>query len=513
MSDLDNEAPAGVDGESGDAGGSDAAPRGYEAWTLRGVLSDYWRVVVIGGLAAIIAFGGSFVVAPTYAAGTRLLIRGRDSTVLNSTGAALGSQAGVIDSQLAAALSETQGALLQTRAVAERVVDDLDLDNKPAKTEGIIGKARKVFSNVYKRTRAILTHGFYKEAPRREAAIAAVYGGLSAKQVEDSYVLEIAATAEGPKLAAAIANSAADVLVEMSGERFQSESVAYRKFLRAQVDRAAAASRRASSAIAEYKTDHGIVTSPEEDYRLSLESADTLRAELRAAEAELEEAQASTASLQSDLAATSPLVTSNQEITTGRSQTQVDSQSSNPVYAQLLGDLNAARARAEGIAARAGALRGALESSSGGPGTGPISQDEAELARLDLDQSIAAGTLQTLEDSYQAAVVNAQRTAVEISRLDEAGVPTYPIGPKRYLYLAIGLLMGALVGFVWSFLRAQRRMPVLATAEARGSGDGSADGVPPLEQIDLTHAERRKSVSTNAPAGGSGRTDEEDPAL
>jgi len=511
MSDLDDAAPAGVDGESGDAGGSDVAPRGYEAWTLRGVLSDYWRVVVIGGLAAIIAFGGSFVVAPTYAAGTRLLIRGRDSTVLNSTGAALGSQAGVIDSQLAAALSETQGALLQTRAVAERVVDDLDLDRKPPKTEGIVGKARKVFSNVYKRTRAILTHGFYKEAPRREAAIGAVYGGLSAKQVGDSYVLEIAATAEGPKMAAAIANSAADVLVQMSAERFQSESDAYRKFLRTQVDRAAKEATNASNAMAEYKADHGIVTSPEEDYRLSLESADTLRADLGAAEAELREAQATTASLQSDLASTSPFVTSNQEITTGRSQTRVDSQSSNPVYTQILGDLNAARARTEGLAARVGALRGALGTSEGVADTGPISQDEAELARLDLDQTIAEGTLRTLQDSYQAAAVNAQRTAVEISRLDKAGVPTYPIGPKRYLYLAIGLLIGALVGFVWSFLRAQRRMTVLTGSESRESEGTTSTGPQALEQIDLTHAER--PVPTSAATAGSGRSEEEDSAL
>lgn len=511
MSDVNHETPDGVDPGDRTGGGREAP--GYEVWTVRGIFRDYWRVVVIGGLAAIVAFVGSFVVAPTYGAGTRLLIRGRDTTVLNSTGAALGSQPGVIDSQLAAALSQTQAALLQTRDVAERVVDELDLDQKPPKTDGIIGKVRKMFSNVYKRTRAILTHGFYKEPERREGAIQAVYAGLGAKQVEDSYVLEVAATAEGPKLAAAIANTAADVLVDLSNERFRTESQAYRDFLRKQVDRAVKDERRASNAVAKFKDERGIVSSPEDDYLLTAESEDTIRAELRSAEAELDEARATVASLQSDVAGTSPFSTTNQQITTGRSETQVDTTGNNPVYAQLLGQLQQAQARAEGLAARVGALRGALESSAGVAEAGSVSQEEAQLSRLEFNRAIASSTLQTLEESYQASVVNAQRSAVEITRLDEAGVPTYPIGPKRYLYLAIGLLIGALVGFVWSFLKVQRRNLLPAGLGGAGS-EQEGEGVPEVEEIDLTAAEHpSRAPATTAPLAGSGHHEDEDPAL
>ena len=65
MSDVNHETPDGVDPGDRTGGGREAP--GYEVWTVRGIFRDYWRVVVIGGLAAIVAFVGSFVVAPTTA--------------------------------------------------------------------------------------------------------------------------------------------------------------------------------------------------------------------------------------------------------------------------------------------------------------------------------------------------------------------------------------------------------------------------------------------------------------
>jgi hypothetical protein len=88
---------------------------------------------------------------------------------------------------------------------------------------------------------------------------------------------------------------------------------------------------------------------------------------------------------------------------------------------------------------------------------GPVTAVDEGLRRLQLDSSLADKTLADLNQRHQDAVVNAESSSVELTRLDKAMAPTYPIGPKRYLYLGIGVFCGALVGFVWSHLRAARQ--------------------------------------------------------
>jgi len=443
---------------------TDATP---EPWTARDLWRQYWRAPVIGLLAALVAFAGSFIVPATYAASTRVLIRAKDTTLLNSTGAALGSQPGVVDSQLAGVLTDTQSALLSNRAVAERVVDELALDKISDDDDGIVAKARRGFAAVYKRTRAIVTFGFYKEADKRTAKIDMVQDGLGAKQVNDAYAMDIVATWDDPGIAADIANTAADLLVQMSNDRFRQESEAYRDFLQSQTDEALAEEQAARSALATYKAENGITTTPEDDAQIILASQDDLNAQIRATQAEREAAQAEVSSLRGDLATTSPYATTNQEIVTGRSQTNINSSSANPVYTALLAQLQSAEAKVQSLSARLGALQGALATAQDAGG-GAISEQEAELERLQLDVRIASDTRAQLATELEAATVNAQRTSVEVTRVDTASAPIYPVAPKRYLFLAVGLFVGVLAGFVWSFLRAQRELR-RATATAGGA--------------------------------------------
>jgi uncharacterized protein involved in exopolysaccharide biosynthesis len=467
-----------------------------EPWTFRDLWRQYWRIPVVALLAALIAFTGSFIVPPTYAAGTRVVIRAKDSTVLNSTGTPLGSQPGVVDSQLSAVLADTQAALLSNRAVAERVVDELALDQIVDDDASIIGKARRVFAAVYKRSRAIITHGFYKETDRRTARIDMVQSGLAAKQIDDGYAMDIVATWDDPDIAADIANTAADVLVEMSNERFQEEAQAYRDFLQAQTDAALVAEQDARDAVAAYKAEHGITTTPEQDAQLILASEDDINAQIRATQAELEAVRAEADSLRSDLAGTSPFATTNQEIVTGRSQTDINTTASNPAYVQLLASTQAAEAEVRALTARLGALEGALETATGASAAG-ISEEEAELAGLQVDVEIASATRRQLTAELEAADLNAQRTAVEITRLDVASSPTYPVGPKRYLFLAVGVLVGALVGFVWSFLRAQRQLRLAAGDPAVRATAADTDDV-----VDLTADTTLTSVTVGSSEHG-----------
>lgn len=437
---------------------------GVEPWTTRAVARTYWRVPVLALLVGLMAFVASFVVPPTYTASTRILIRGRDTTVLNSNGESLANQPGVVDSQLAATLADTQAGLLANRAIAEQIVDDLDLDVRE-ESSGPIATLRKAFAGTYKRTRAILAHGFYKGVDDRTAAIDAVQAGLGAKQVNDGFVLDVVALYDDPEKVAAIANLAADLLVESTDERFRAESAAYRDFLADRVDAANAAEQTARTALSDYKAANGIVTTPEQDAQLLLASEDDLAAQVQSTQAELAAARARASSLRADLAATSPVATTNQNIETGRSETDIETSTASTAYTQLLGQLQTAQADAASLSARLGALEGALGRATGAaPGT--LSGEEAELARLQLDVVIAADTRTQLAGELQTATVNAERSVVEISRIDAAVEPTYPIAPKRYLFLAAGVLIGALAGFLWSFLRAQRQLRLAGNASS-----------------------------------------------
>ena len=426
----------------------------FEPWTLGGLLRDYRRVPLMAIFVGVIAFMGSMIVPPSYVSGTRLLIRGRDTTLLDSTGGSLSGQPGVLDSQLAASLAETQAALLVTRSVAVEIVDRLELD-APAPSGGIVGAAKRFAADAYLRTRAIVTHGFYRKPERRERMIGQVQGGIGAKQVEDGFVIEVAAIWEEPEIAAEIANEAADILVEQSKERFASESATYRDFLQQQVTRARQAEDDARAAVADFQRENGI-TSIDEELRLSTVSIQDLDDRIDQTRADLRAAEARSDSLGAQLAELSPTIETDQSITTGRSSTEITTTEANPTYTSTDTQYQEARASAAALDARLSALTAARDRALDA-GTAQLTSEESELRQLLFDQQIAADQVARLTADYHDAVVNADRPQVELMRLDEAVPAIYPVGPKRYLYLGIGIFVGGLLGFVWSFLKVKRR--------------------------------------------------------
>jgi uncharacterized protein involved in exopolysaccharide biosynthesis len=462
--------------------------------TARSVVKTYWRLPVIAVLAGLLAYIGSFVVSPTYASGTRVLVRGKDSTLLSASGSRLSNQPNLIDSQLAAVLSSTNAALVSSNDIAERVVDELHLDVEKPKPSGVFGHTRRFFAGTYKRSRAILTHGFYKKPGPREAAIQGVQSGLKAKAVKDSYVLEVLAAADNPDLAAKIANSAADQLVAVNSRRASSEADAYRDFLRKEVEKATKAGADASRAVASFKAANGIADAT--GAKISSDQAEQLRREISTTSADLTAAQAKAAELSAQLASTSPTAETNNRITTGRSQTDVSARSPNPAYTAALNTSQQATAEVTRLSARLTALRELLARADASFATGPITSIDEKLQRLQLDSSLADKTLADLNQRYQDALVNSESSSVELTRLDRALAPTYPIGPKRYLYLGIGLFCGALVGFVWSHLRAARRRARQETHQAAQHGH---DVLPMHEAESATNGKATAPQAETAP--------------
>jgi uncharacterized protein involved in exopolysaccharide biosynthesis len=464
-----------------------------ESWSFRGMWSDYWRVVVIGFLAMLVAYLGSFALAPTYSSTARVLLRANTTTSLNSTGGDLSGQSGLVNSQLATALADTQAALVSNRHVAEVVVDKLKLDEPKAEKNGPIAKLKRGIASVYKHARGYLTAGFYKNPSKHEVAVETVAKGLTAKQVHDGFALDVTGSWTEAKSAADIANTAADALVQESNARFRTESATFRDYLKGQVAKALTAEQAARSALARYKTANNIVSSPEADLQVSTESADALRSQVRAAQAELDADRAQVSALDAQLANTPTNADTTQQIQTGRSSTKITQTDSNPVYTALLTQRQQAAATVAAVSARLGALQGALASSTGSTGT--VSEQQAQVDKYQLDLTIASDTRQKLAQQLESATVNAQSPQVELTRVASAGTPTYPIAPKRYLFLIVGLFLGALVGFVWSFFRVQKRQPVYTPSDGNGAAKHE---IGELSDIDLSSTEQIETVGASS---------------
>jgi len=453
------------------------APAPTAPITGRDLWARYKRVPILALVGGLLAFMASFVVPASYQSSTSVLLRGRESTLLTGNGSDLSGQPGVLDSSLAATLSETQGALVSSRAVAEEVVDRLDLDDPKPKDPGVVGWAKRTFATTYKWTRAVVTFGFYKEAERREAAIRQVMEGLGASQVDDSYVLKISAAYDDPDIAADIANTAADVMLELSAARSEAESAGYRDFLAAQLDSALADEAAAATQVAQFKAANGI-TDVDRELELSSESKETLSRQLADVEAQLDAAEAQAASLRASLARLSPNQTNNTRIETGRSSTDIGTTSASSAYERTLASVQEAEAEASGLRAQRDALQATLSGAT--TAAEPLTGQEAELRQLELKRDIAAGTVASLSEQHQAAVLDSEQAPIELTRLDEAAPSTYPVSPIRYLYLALGMVLGAVGGFLLSELRL-RRARYLALVDA---GLGRTDVADRLDLSD-----------------------------
>jgi len=445
-----------------------------EPLSIRRLWSDYWKVPVVGLIAAMLAFLGSFVLSPTYQSSTNLLVRARNTTFLSGNGTSLNQTPAVLDSDLAKALSDTQGALLSTDTVARMVVQQLQLDKPKPESNGPIATTRRAFSSVYHHIKAYLMFGTYKSPGRFDGAVQAVNSGLAGAQVKDSFVLNLTAQADNPKLAAAIANAAANSLVTIANERFSQDSLAYRDLLKQQLDAAQSDQARATNAVASFQRAHGI-TDIATELALSAKSQADLQTQLQQTQAQLSDSQAELASVESQLTSTPAETSTSQKITTGRSSTTIDNTQSSPIYQNLRAQEASLRARVSGYGAQLGALRTALRDSKP---SGPLTAAQARLQQLALQQQIAQETMHNLATQYQQAKLSTVGNTVELTRVDTAPTPNMPIAPRRYMYIAVGLILGMVLGFVSAQTALLRRRREDEEAAAAEQAEADAEVIP-----------------------------------
>lgn len=416
-------------------------------------LGRFWRVALVGLIGGVLAFAGSFVIDPTYESTTKLLVRGRDTTFLTSSGETLDQQGALMDSQIASVLSETQTALLSSHEVAATVVDELGLDRPREEPQGVIGRVRSLAGDAYRNGKALLIHGFVADVDDRTKAIAGVHQGLSASQVEDSYVIDVIGQADDPLLASAIADAAADALIEISEDRLETESATYRDFLATQVDLAEEEAAAAAEEVRAYKAEHDI-SDVATELILTAESSQSLQEQLRRSEIELEARRASLAAIDRSLSGISRDARSVQSIETGRSSTEIVNQGPNTVHQTLTSDRERASAEIAALEAERGAIEEVLE--NGTVTDRDLTDEEATLRRLESRYAAANAAYQDLRTRHQEAKLSSGDGRTELTRMDAASVPVYPVKPGRYLFLALGLVVGALLGLLRTVMVGRR---------------------------------------------------------
>ncbi|QTE29268.1 GumC family protein [Pengzhenrongella sicca] len=455
--------------------------------SVTSVLGRHWRLVTVAAIGAILAFAGSYLVETTYSSSTRVLIRGRDATFLTSTGQDLSGQPGVVDSTLAQSLASTYAGIATSRSVAEAVVADLKLDDQPPKT-GVLASAAKALAWVYRCGRAFVTSGFCARVDEHEKAVLGVQEGTAVEPLganagssagtTGSYVLEVRASGSTSTQAQAVTDAVADELIRASAERFQADSAENIASLQGLVASAEADVATRSGALAAFQTQHGILAADGRQ-TLSATTNEAVRSDLIQAQAQEADLRAQLASIDRALSTTPKNQTSSQRITTGRSTTELAGEDTNAVYTDLQIQQRTLQAQLQGQSARVAQLQATLD----GAGTLADNAVAGELADLENAVSLAEQNLAAVTTTLQDAQVTQAQGPVDLTRLDQAGAPAYPSEPKRYIYLALGLLIGGLAGAGLT-AQARRREPGVAPDEdddeaagARprgGSGEGEA---------------------------------------
>lgn len=277
------------------------------------VILRHWRTVIaVALIGALVALGATYVLPQKYQASTSLLVHARDVHLFSSQGQ---PASGAVDygqtTALVKTIDDTQGAVLTSRPVAERVVQQLHLD-LPRPPQNWFAAFKQEVRKLISVTVAYVKYGFYQESPPYEAAVAAVQSSLSATQVQDSYVLQVKANASTPEDAANIANAASNAFITYSKDIYGNEAKTHSTFVGSELKKAQDTVNQSQDNLTAYKQAHNLpqVTS---QVQLDLTTVDTAQKTLQSNDAQLAAVQARLDSLRNQVKNTSTTVQQTQE--------------------------------------------------------------------------------------------------------------------------------------------------------------------------------------------------------
>lgn len=422
---------------------------------IRILLARRLLIALVTGAAVAIALLVTLMTPRSYTATTELIVDGKGQDPVSGQ---------VLPTRLLSGYIATQGDIIRSRNVANKVIDRLHLA-EPDKASADVVRA---FSRLYK-----------NEPPSRQMLLSYLSDGLTVMPKRDSSVLSIAFTARDPALAAQLVDAFAQAYIQTNLEL----RIEPAKQITTWYDQQLAALRETliakQNALSAYQEEHNILASSD---RLDLENAKLaeLSSMLIAAQGERltsqsrsdQVADTKTGALPSQVMDNPQIqkLSSDLALAQARLVEQATLVGENhPQYRQTLGEVEGLKSQLQNtIKLVSGSLRSSVELSQTRE-----SQLEAELAAqkervLQISRNRNQLTLlkqeaDNAQASYDAALARASQTQLEsrvaltdVAILNTAAIPTKPTAPKPAMTLILasltGLLLGAALALCWEWL-------------------------------------------------------------
>ncbi|MGO8734247.1 MAG: GumC family protein [Terriglobia bacterium] len=413
-----------------------------------------WTVLTVTFVVATLAAVISFKTRPVYEATARVEVEAETPEV-QSLNDVYRSMSGVNDDSFL----QTQVDVLKSENLAWRTLQQLGLGDKPGFAQADGGAGRPPAES---------------EAAREGKLISAFRAQLRVNQMRDSRMVEVTFSSTDPQLAARAANAVVNNFAEYSFHQKYDATRQASGFMEQQLDELKAKVEKSQQAMVDYERQHAIVDIGDKqdvvEQRLAGLSQDLTAAQNERMQKQSLYEQVSSKDSQAALIAQNELLQRLEEkladlrgqyvdalgqygpnfpkVLRLRDQVKEDQSAiereRNRVLARIRNDYQAAQAREKLLSAAVGQEKVAVGNLSQ-----LLIQHNLLKHEFETNQQLYESLLKHLKD----ATVSAGLRATNIHIVDPALVPTAPVRPKIMNNIAVGLLVGLVLGVTFAFVR------------------------------------------------------------
>ncbi len=369
----------------------------YRLWRI--ILGYRLMIAVITITGTLTAIAATYALPSSYEASSLVIVRPEEKLRLSPN---QGQGKEVLDFPVSQAApidapSKTYMEVLQSEAVAARIVTALHLDAEPTISTSGLARLRDEFRQWVKETirssRHIVRYGRVIPASRFERAVEDLREYLTLEVKKNTYAFSITYTSTNPQEAAAVANKAAEIFLAHNAEAYRSEAETSSKFIEARLLESETILRDARDALQRFKHQAGVFAIGDE-YRERIKVISSL-------EVDKESAQARLAGLLQ-------------------------------MYAPENSKVASAQAEVSGLQKALAAYKADLVG---------MPERERRLGALELAVTVAQQDYESIRKKFEESRIAEQTSFAEIRTVSPATVPLYPIRPIKYYYAGLGFLL------------------------------------------------------------------------